>query len=69
MQATASGYGAATASGRNGKAKGEDGCALFLAERNSDGEIVAVWSGIVGRNGIKADTFYRLVGGDPMEVA
>ena len=66
--ATASGYyGAATASGYSGKAKGADGCALFLLERDNDWKIVAAWAGIVGRNGIKADTFYRLVKGEPVE--
>ncbi|WP_208630869.1 DUF7666 domain-containing protein [Ralstonia insidiosa] len=59
--ATASGdYGAATASGRNGKAKGKDGCALFLIYRDDSWKIVHAKAAIVGQNGIKADTFYRL---------
>ena len=68
--ATASGYsgaatasgdsGAATASGRNGKAKGAEGCALFLTYRDSDWKIVHARALIVGRDGIKADAFYRL---------
>ena len=67
--ATASGnYGAAMASGRHGRAKGADGCALFLVERDSNWQIVSAWAGIVGRDGIKADTFYKLVGGIPVEV-
>ena len=68
--ATASGNsGAATASGRNGKAKGNTGCALFLVERDGDWKIVSVWAGIAGQGGIKADTFYKLVDGKPVEVA
>jgi len=77
--ATASGYqgaatasgdsGAATASGFKGKVRGAPGCALFLVERALDGSIRAVWAGIAGRDGIKADTFYRLVDGKPVEVA
>ena len=77
--ATASGYsGAATASGdkssacapgRNGKAKGIDGAALFLVYRDSEWNIKHVWAGIVGRDGIKPDTFYALGNdGRPVEV-
>ena len=73
--ATASGWsGAATASGINGKARGSEGSALFLVERvdgessNNYGKIVAVWAGIVGRAGIKTDTFYTLKNGVPVEV-
>jgi len=68
--ATASGYyGAATADnakasacapGRNGKAKGIDGAALFLTYRDDEWNIVHARAFIVGRDGIKADTFYRL---------
>jgi hypothetical protein len=67
--ATASGdWGAATASGYEGKARGKAGCALFLAERGAYGEILHAWAGIVGRDGIEADTFYRLVAGKPVKV-
>ena len=73
--ATASGYqGAATASGIDGRAQGKDGCAIFLVERVSNhfgvdhGKILNVWAGIVGQDGIKPDTFYRLVDGKPVEV-
>jgi hypothetical protein len=67
--ATASGnYGAATASGRHGRAQGKDGCALFLVQRDDDRKITAVWAGIVGQDGIRADTFYRLQDGKPVEV-
>jgi hypothetical protein len=68
--ATASGYyGAATASnklasacapGRNGRAKGVEGAALFLTFRDSDWNILHAGAFIVGRDGIKADTFYKL---------
>ena len=59
--ATASGnYGAATASGLCGKARGKDGCALFLVYRNTDLTIVHAKALIVGRDGIKPDTFYML---------
>ena len=68
--ATASGTrGAATASGYDGRARGADGNALFLVERDNNYEIVNVWAGIVGRDGIKPDTFYHLVNGKPEVVA
>ena len=59
--ATASGYrGAATASGYAGKARGAEGNALFLLHRDGDYKITKVWAGIVGQDGIKADTWYSL---------
>jgi hypothetical protein len=68
--ATASGYyGAATASGYYGKVRGIDGCAMFLVERDLNRRIVAVWAGIAGRDGIKADTWYSLKGGKPVVIA
>jgi len=76
--ATASGqYGAATAEHRtatahashNGRARGIEGSALHLDERNDDGEIIHVWAGIVGRDGIKPNTFYALQDGEPVEVS
>ena len=32
-------------------------------------KIIAVWAGIAGRDGIKADTWYSLRGGKPVEIA
>ncbi len=67
--ATASGnQGAATASGYEGKARGAAGCALFLVERDGNGEILHVWAGIAGKDGIKPMAYYRLVDGKPVEV-
>jgi len=65
---TKSTQGAATASGYEGKARGVAGCALFLVERDGSGEILHVWAGIAGKDGIKPSTFYRLVDGKPVEV-
>ena len=76
--ATASGWsGAATAdhktatahASNNGRARGVEGSALHLDERNIDGEIIHVWAGIVGRDGIKPNTFYALEDGKPVEVS
>ena len=53
--------------GYSGRVKGMNGNALFLCERNSDWEIINAWSGIVGKDGIKEDTFYRLEDGKPVE--
>jgi hypothetical protein len=67
--ATASGnHGAATASGDQGRVRGKDGNALFLVHRDASGNITHAWAGIVGRNGIKPDTWYRLgPDGNPVE--
>ena len=59
--------GAASATGYKGKVSGSDGNALFLVERDEYGVIVSVWAGIVGRDGIKPDTFYTLTGSKPVE--
>ena len=51
----------AMASGSRGSVSGEKGCALFLVNRNPEtGIIHHAWAGIVGRNGIKPNTFYTL---------
>ncbi|WP_155755368.1 hypothetical protein [Burkholderia multivorans] len=77
-------YGAASSTGKHscalsagirGKAKGADGCALFLVYRDESGDgddyarIVHAKAFIVGQNGIKADTWYSLnESGEPIEV-
>ena len=67
--ATASGTrGAATASGWMGKVIGADGSALFAVEREASGNIISVACAIVGKDGIKADTWYRCEGGKMVEV-
>jgi hypothetical protein len=53
-------HGTAMASGWRGKVMGKDGCALFLVRRDNDSKITHTWSGIVGRNGVKADVWYTL---------
>ena len=73
---TNSGYGgASTNSGEygvsanfayEGKARGCNGTALFLVERDSDWKILNVWAGIVGQGDILADVFYKLVNGVPV---
>ncbi|MBT9467102.1 MAG: hypothetical protein IV113_24050, partial [Hydrogenophaga sp.] len=60
--------GAASATGYAGKVLGAEGNAMFLVERDGDYNIVAVWAGIAGRDGIKANTWYVLQGGVPVEV-
>jgi hypothetical protein len=37
-------------------------------ERDDNYDIVGVWAGIAGKDGIKADTFYALRTGVPTEV-
>ena len=66
-------HSAAMASGFNGKAQAVEGSALFLVERIDDfgpdhGEIIHVWAGIAGLDGIKPGVFYTLRNGQPVEV-
>ena len=61
-------YGAAMAAGYEGRVSGAQGNALFLVERNDNYEIINVWAGIAGQDGIKENTFYTLKGGKPVEV-
>jgi hypothetical protein len=62
--ASATGYqGAASATGNQGRAKGAKGNALFLVERDARYNIIAVGAAIVGKKGIKPDTWYVLTKG------
>jgi hypothetical protein len=61
-------HGAAMASGRDGRAMAAEGCALFLVERDSQWTIVAAWAGVAGRDGVKANVWYTLEAGKPVEV-
>jgi hypothetical protein len=63
------GNGSAIATGYASKVRAPLGCALFLVERDSKtGTIINVWSGIVGKNNIKPNTWYMIKDGEPMEV-
>ena len=71
------GNGAASATGKHSVALAA-GCksyamaaetgAIFLVERNGKNEIVAVFASKIGENGIKANTWYALREGKPVEV-
>ena len=69
---SATGYQSAAMSvGQKGRVLGAAGCALFLVYRNpNNGDILHVWAGIAGRDGIKPMVFYTLdADGKPQEVA
>ena len=70
--ASSTGYqGAAMAIGFDGWVMGAAGNALFLVHRDPDnGEITHAWAGVVGRDGIKPEVWYRLdASGAPVEVS
>jgi hypothetical protein len=56
------------ASGRLGRAMVAEGCALFLVERDANWKILAVFSGIGGKDGIEPHAWYELQGGKPVKV-
>ena len=57
------------ASGHSGRAKGAEGNALFLVFRDDDFNIVHARGVVVGRDGVKPDTWYSLdAGGEFVEV-
>ncbi|GAB3744933.1 DUF7666 domain-containing protein [Lysobacter olei] len=60
--------GVAMSAGYAGKVMGCEGSALFLVERDDEYKIVAVWSGIAGRDGVKPETWYTLRDGNLVEV-
>lgn len=60
----------ALAAGEGCRAKGREGCALFLVYRDpDDGSILHAKAFIVGKNGIKPDTWYCLNSKGRIEIA
>ena len=55
----------AVASGYASRARACAGSAIFICERNVDGELLAVFAGIAGRDGIEPDAWYQLIDGKP----
>ncbi len=60
--------GAASATGDRGRVMGVEGNALFLTERDEEYNIINVWAGIVGRDGVQPGVWYTLTGGKLTEV-
>ncbi len=54
----------AIVTGKDSKAKGALGCWLVLTERDSDWQILSVKAAKVDGDTVKADTWYKLVGGE-----
>ena len=67
-RAETSGAHAVAANAGNGPARAGASGAIFLVERNARDEIVAVFASKVGEHGIKANTWYGLHDGKPVEV-
>jgi hypothetical protein len=67
-QAESKGKNAVAAIAGSGIARAGEGGAIFLVERGGDLSILAVFASKVGDHGIKADTWYALRGGKPVEV-
>lgn len=64
---SAKGANAVAANAGNGAAMAGLGGAIFIVERDSNLNIIAVFSSLVGENGINADTWYSLKDGKPVE--
>jgi len=64
----AKGKNAVAANAGNGRARAGEGGAIFLVERDTNLNILAVFASKVGENDIKADTWYVLKGGTATEV-
>ena len=54
--------------GKGSKIKGKKGCAICLVEYNDNDDIIGVKSALVDGEIIKEDVFYKLVGGEFIEV-
>jgi hypothetical protein len=67
-QAESKGKNAVAAIAGSGIARAGEGGAIFLVERGGDLSILAVFASKVGDHGIKADTWYALRDGKPVEV-
>ena len=68
-KSSAKGVNAVAANAGDGAAMAAKGGAIFIVERDATRKILAVFASLVGDNGIKADTWYALRGGKPVEVS